>query len=114
MVSSCYLDLEKENEKMKKLLYSMQPNRGTNVVTQFRKDSYSANNEDMYGNISYQNSKSLVENSIARCSSEGKHNRDSGSFIRIDTSSNIKTRRQTVLGLQHPYDKVRDILSKFP
>ena len=54
----------------------------------------------------------VAESTIARYSTPDKNSLDSGSFT-YNNRAPVETRCHPVSGLQHPYDKDRDLLSLF-
>ena len=67
------------------------------------------NEETVQGNLYFQNSQSIAEQTLSRY-----HNDNSGKDVSNLRKSHIETRRHPVTGLQHPYDTSRNFLSRFP
>ena len=106
--SARYRDLKKEQEKMTVLLRSLNTiqNRGLALAT-------NSNEISTRGQHYYQHSLSLAETTISRYSRGGNNNEDTGNAS-CTVPNNIETQTHPDTGLQHPYDKSRDFIIRFP
>ena len=111
--STSYRELLKEKLKMTTLLRNLNTtqNRGLDLATHVNHGQQQHN--PSHGQKNYQQGPSQAENTLQRYNGGGQDNNVGNNFGN-NNFHNVETRTHPGTGLQHPYDKERDFLSRFP
>ena len=101
--------ISKQKEKMATMFRSMNPNTQRGTTMQYSDDNaHGYHNDHARGVAYFQNSASLAETTLAR------YNEPTNSNPTTRFNADVETRLHPETGLQHPYNKSDDFLSRFP
>ena len=108
--SASYREIQKENIKMTILLrkLNLTQNRGSDLATHGNHGNLK--DYSMHGQNYYQQGPSQAENTLRRYNGGRDNNNVRNRFENI-TSGNVETHTHPSTGIQHPYEKERDVLS---
>ena len=107
--TASYKTINKQKTTLQKLIQEVQPSRHRGTALEVHADLESDNNPSGYA-LSYQQGASLAERTIGRYSQPNEYNKPNSFRSQIK----VETRKHPVTGVEHPYDKDRNFLSRFP